>query len=345
MYGYTANEKNHPWKVYDVDAPDWVDTLHDLTFGRGYWIHATEAITLYLKGNTGVVTNTAAMRATQAESLPTPPATYYGAVPFATSKTGLTVQAKMNDKICGQAQTVQHAIRGQLYEAYSITVNAADAGDYVGCGVPGQPVMLSFLDGTQEITQIRTAWDNSHVIELRPSTVRLPIIRNTSGYGPNIDLAVTSLEVQPTTPRVGQATEVNVTIRNAGTTDITAPFWIDLYIDPRATPQVNQTWPQLADYGISWRVYGLKAGETLTLISRTANDPLNPSKNYSNFTTFVQGGAHQLYVLVDSYAPGQPTGAVDESDERDNLLGPIDVSVSGSRTTRSTAGARVDTRP
>ena len=98
---------------------------------------------------------------------------------------------------------------------------------------------------------------------------------------------------------------------------------------PADTPEVNQTWPDVSDYGASWRVYGLKAGETLVLSTLRPNDPLDPDRDYSNFTTFTSGGAHQLYAQVDSYAPASTTGAVAENDEDNNGRGPLDIQIAG----------------
>jgi hypothetical protein len=60
---------------------------------------------------------------------------------------------------------------------------------------------------------------------------------------------------------------LEVTIANTGTAPATAPFWVDLYINPRALPTaVNQIWPTLADRGAAWGVTApIPAGGSLTL--------------------------------------------------------------------------------
>lgn len=46
VYEYEATDVLCAWKRYNPLAPPYASTLHSLTPGRGYWIHATEAVTL-----------------------------------------------------------------------------------------------------------------------------------------------------------------------------------------------------------------------------------------------------------------------------------------------------------
>lgn len=162
--------------------------------------------------------------------------------------------------------------------------------------------------------QIRTSWQ-----------LHLPAI---STSGPRPDLAVLGpIQLFSAAPRAGESVELRVTIKNLGALDITEPFWVDLYIDPREQPRPNQIWNELGGYGVAWRVASLGAGETITLSSLQPNDPSDPGSRYSSFSRFVTSGAHQLYVLADSYAEGEATGAIAEADEANNLLGPQSVLV------------------
>jgi len=80
---------------------------------------------------------------------------------------------------------------------------------------------------------------------------------------------------------------------------------------------------------VAWRVYGLAAGQTITLSSLHPNDPLHPGNRYSDLTAFIRSGTRQLYVLVYSFAEGQAFGAVGEDNENNNLYGPVPVMVTG----------------
>jgi hypothetical protein len=244
---------------------------------------------------------------------------------------------------CGQRTTTTiQTLDEQQWPAFSIKVPAAGPAA-LGCGTAGAPLTIEFLNRNTVVKAIPLRWDNNRA--QRVSQLYLPLI-DRGGAVSAPDLTVAGVVLLPSAPQAGKPTEVRITIRNAGTADINLPFWVDMYADPRTTPQVNQIWPQLSDLGASWRVYGLKAGETRVLSTLAANDPRDPTAHYSNFTTFVGAGAHHLFVLTDSFAPGQASGAVAESNEKNNLLGPVDVTVSGSSAAaQAAAPARIDSRP
>lgn len=341
VYGYSSTDSADPWKIYDTSAPDWVNDLRSLDYGKGYWINATQAITLYLKNDTSAPL---AQAAPNPASIPTPPATYYGAVPGVLPQEALTVQAWVGTTLCGQTQSSPQLLHGTLQNTFAVNVSAAGSGVTAGCGTPGRTVRLLAKNGAREVWSITVAWDNSHAVEVRPTTVYVPFVgvpdRSVR------DLQVVGVEVLPSVPQAAQPAEVRVTIRNAGTADITEPFWVDLYVDPSSTPQVNMLWSNLSTSGASWRVYGLRAGETRTLSTHSPNDPLEPGKNYSNFAGFVSAGSHQLYVLADSYAQNSPNGVVPEMNEQNNLLGPITVTVSAGRAAAlPSASPAIDARP
>ena len=170
----------------------------------------------------------------------------------------------------------------------------------------------------------------------------LPLLPNGQS---GIDLVATGpLQVIPATPQAGQPIEVRVTVTNIGGADITKPFWVDLYVDPRETPRPNRLWPDISQYGAAWRVYSLGAGDSITLSTKSPDDPRDPGARYSNFTSFVQSGAHQLYLLADSFAEGRDGGALDE-DKANNAYGPQDVVVTGTTVSQLSAPPDLDTRP
>jgi hypothetical protein len=143
------------------------------------------------------------------------------------------------------------------------------------------------------------------------------------------DLIVSSVDTTPAVTETGTPAEVRITIRNIGPGDITKPFWVDLYIDPREVPQPNRIWTDISTFGAAWRVYGLKAGESRTLSTLQPNDPRDPDSRYSNFATFAGNGT--IYVLVDSFTETQASGVIEERNEDNNLFGPVAVTISGNR--------------
>ncbi len=49
VYGFESATPKDAWKVYDVDAPDWANTLQTMARGKGYWVYATEDTTLVMR--------------------------------------------------------------------------------------------------------------------------------------------------------------------------------------------------------------------------------------------------------------------------------------------------------
>jgi hypothetical protein len=333
IYGHVVTDTLNPWRVYDIDAPDWVNDLAQLQYGKGYWINATTA--------TPNAPAAKPQRATPSAdaALTLPPATYYGVAP----DVGLQVRALVGGRECGQRTTTAiQTLDQRRVPAFSIKVPAAGPGT-PGCGTAAAPFTIEFLKGTTVVKSIPLAWDNNRVH--RVSQLYLPLAVR-GGSIPGSDLIVTGIVVLPAAPQAGKPTEVRISIRNAGTTDVGVPFWVDMYVDPRAMPQVNQIWPQLSDLGASWRVYGLKAGETRVLSTLAPNDPLDPNANYSNFETFIGAGIHRVFVLSDSFSSSQAGGAVTEINEGNNMLGPVGVTVSdGTAAIQTVAPPRIDERP
>jgi hypothetical protein len=113
----------------------------------------------------------------------------------------------------------------------------------------------------------------------------------------------------------------SVTLRNAGDVAVTEPFWVVLYVDPTIPVQPNKFWWEVGSTkGIAWRVTTpIPAGQTLTLTAsgsyvdaaRTAWPPAR--------------GTRALWVQVDAY--GGPAGLVQETNESDNIYGPVTVNV------------------
>jgi len=163
--------------------------------------------------------------------------------------------------------------------------------------------------------------------------VYMPIV--VKNYSPpplaeRVNLVIQSIQVSPAAPTLGQATRISVTLHNSGTAAITGDFWVDLYVDPTTTPTVNVVWNDIAPYGKAWLVHtDIPAGGTLVIHTDQPDDPDAPGEHYSNWPGwFVTDGEHVLYAQVDSY--GLPAGWISESDETDNVNGPLGVPVSPS---------------
>lgn len=168
------------------------------------------------------------------------------------------------------------------------------------------------------------AAEPAETLQAGRSALFLPLIR---GSGPLPDLVVTRLELMPSNPRAGRPAMAQLTIRNEGSASTGGTFWVDLYVNPIRLPEINRLWPDLSRVGAAWKVGPLGPGETRLLNTGFTGDPDRPTEPYANFTGFELAGEHRLYVLVDSFAPGRPNGAVAELDEGNNGFGPLVVTV------------------
>jgi len=143
------------------------------------------------------------------------------------------------------------------------------------------------------------------------------------------DLVVTEILVTPGEPAAGEEVDIAVTIENQGTRAPAGCFWIDLYINPQELPiEVNKGWFDAhSDGGLVWSLCGLEPGESITL---HMGDEHYWGDGYSQFAgSFGAPGTQTLYAQVDSWNPGVNYGAVYESDEGNNVYGPLDVIVTG----------------
>ena len=133
---------------------------------------------------------------------------------------------------------------------------------------------------------------------------------------------------------------------------------MDLYLaTDLINPTVNQPWDEafadtLVPHGVAWKVSGgMFSGDELIITNLNPNDlTVTRCDNFSNFIPYGLGcwpqtwknnplhnhfttpGTYYLYVLVDSFDdPGatNPNGNVLETDESNNLYGPIPIVVGG----------------
>jgi hypothetical protein len=140
----------------------------------------------------------------------------------------------------------------------------------------------------------------------------LPMI--LKGFVSAPDLVVTSLTTS--------SSSVTVVIRNQGNAPVVDAFWVDVYFNPGVTPSLNKRWQDIASHGQVWGVTGsglsqLGPGGTLTL---TTGD----SFYFAQFSSTppLPAGAN-VFALADSVDFSTSYGAVQESDEGNNLFGPV----------------------
>jgi uncharacterized repeat protein (TIGR01451 family) len=168
---------------------------------------------------------------------------------------------------------------------------------------------------------------DTHSLTLGPSTsfVYLPIILGGGQLYGLPDLVVDNL--------IATNDAVTVTITNDSDTTVTDSFWVDVYFNPSTTPDLNQTWDTIASYGVVWGVTTfIPAGGSLTLT--TGGDYYFPE--YSSPTPLPVGA--NVYALVDSVDYNTDYGAVRESNEDNNLFGPVTSTASVAGTTAQIGG-------
>jgi hypothetical protein len=135
----------------------------------------------------------------------------------------------------------------------------------------------------------------------------LPLV--VSGYTTAPDLVITDLSAG--------GDSITVKLENQGNAAVTDDFWVDVYFNPTETPALNQPWQNIAPAGATWGVTAdIPAGDSLTL---TVGDAYYATQ-YSS-SSFPTGA--QVYGYVDSVSYASSTGAVYESNEGNNLFGPV----------------------
>jgi hypothetical protein len=113
------------------------------------------------------------------------------------------------------------------------------------------------------------------------------------------DLVVLSVVANPTSPEPGEPVDISVTVKNQGTGDAD-PFTIDWYADLTSPPSVSQT-------GDSF--------ENMDSLAADATHVMNTTYMYSS------AGNYNMYAQVDTQ------DKVEESEENNNVLGPVSLVV------------------
>lgn len=191
-------------------------------------------------------------------------------------------------------------------------------------------VSLSVEDNSALINRVALDSVETEVVEtslttwVRSGRVYLPLVLRDFRRAP--DLVIVDLTVAPPSPTLSETVCISITVENRGNAPA-AGFWVDLYIDPTQAPAPGDVWHAISPVGKAWLIRDpLLPGEQIVIDTTQPDDPLNPDDRYSNWPgAFTTAGTRTLYAQVDSY-PGT-SGAVIESDETNNLFGPLHLSV------------------
>jgi uncharacterized repeat protein (TIGR01451 family) len=180
-----------------------------------------------------------------------------------------------------------------------------------------------FTAGSAEGTAIVTAttsiglWNRtSIVIASGTSRIYLPLVMRNYSYNPGKNLIVSKI-----TPSSSNPAATVLEIQNTGSISVTEGFYVVLYLDPTQTIQINQFWQQVGSpYGITWGIgTPLLPGQTMVLT------PSSPSvyTSYTSWPASFSAGSHNLWAQVDMYNSSGTTGLVQETNESDNIAGPV----------------------
>jgi hypothetical protein len=151
----------------------------------------------------------------------------------------------------------------------------------------------------------------------KPKWIYLPILMHNLDTRPDLVVTVLTLDAS-------DSANVQVTIANQGLATA-RDFWVDVYLDPSAPPQVNQPWPGLSVYGLAWFVDELGAGASLTL---QIGDGAYEAEQ-SRWPDVYPAGEHAVWAYVDVWGHPSPWASVNERDEGNNGYGPQPLSVTG----------------
>jgi len=224
---------------------------------------------------------------------------------------------KVSDELSGldkESAEYSLSVDGDLWEEWQPAL-ASGGGFITARGSFGQGWIrfrIKDLAGNGEVSP-------TYLLSEAPQTTPMP--QTTPTPPPDAqrlpDLVVEGLSLLPEEPRSGEPVTITVTIVNVGQAPTGGGFWTGLYIDPQEPPFVNSVSTEF------WYTPGLEAGEAITLTAQEAEE------RYSDFVGTFVPGSHELYLYVDAYNPGVEEGLVVESEEGNNLLGPIAIEVGG----------------
>jgi hypothetical protein len=139
---------------------------------------------------------------------------------------------------------------------------------------------------------------------------------------------IVSIQATPANPNLNTPVTYQITVTNVGR-EPASKFWVDLYVNPRRPPEVNERWNDLSRQGLAWFFDGtLQPGESVTLNSRprSSTNPFgyDPATSSPTWNGRLPPGRNTIYVYVDSWNRDEsgnvrsPFGAVEEVNETNN---------------------------
>jgi hypothetical protein len=180
---------------------------------------------------------------------------------------------------------------------------------FTGTGTEGTAVVTATAGlGARGVTTI--------TLSLGRAYIYLPLVLRDFKSGKNLVISAINPSTNPA--------NVNVVIKNAGDVAVTELFWAVLYLDPTSQVQINKFWYNVGcPNGIVWNVTTpIQPGQSLTLTLATAY-----ASPYTQWPASFSVGAHRLYAQVDAWAATGTTGLVQETNESDNIVGPVTFNV------------------
>ena len=184
-------------------------------------------------------------------------------------------------------------------------------------GARAATVTIANDDGDENSYSFAVQGTSTAIPPVTLHQVFLPFVLSNVAHAP--DLVVESISAS--------SSGVIVVIKNVGNAPVADAFWVDVYFNPSQRPSYNLQWEQIAPAGAVWGITGaglsqLTPGGTLTLTSGGAYY----SSAESSPLPFPTGA--QVYAQVDSVNPATSYGAVQESNEDNNILGPVSSTLS-----------------
>jgi uncharacterized repeat protein (TIGR01451 family) len=209
---------------------------------------------------------------------------------------------------------------------YVVTINANVT--------PGTHIINSALLD-DEINNPAALSNQVSVIAHEPRTYKiyLPIVLNAAITQELPDLTITQMVAIPASLPAGQTGwNVQITVKNVGTAPLPNGVWMDLYVDPVASRlpiHANEPFYEISTYGGVWWLPQLNPGESVVLSKAEILPdwlPFFPDR-------FTTPGDHVVYAQIDSLdertTPPPAWARVYESNENNNIFGPVIVHVTG----------------
>jgi hypothetical protein len=168
VYGYEPADAVNPWRVYDMRAPEWVNKLSVLEYGKGYWINVSESITLHLTSGASEAGAEGMLRPDQGElGSPWPPTTVYGTLTFSGTPApdGTEISALIDGVVYAQTSVFTYEGQAGLYMV-DVPSDDPNTPDVIEGGRTGDTITFAALSGEAYVITQTTTWDIGAVVNL-----------------------------------------------------------------------------------------------------------------------------------------------------------------------------------